>query len=312
MSGITVIGGANIDIQGYPFAGLVPADSNPGRVTVSYGGVGRNIAENLARLGLTTRLITVFGTDAFSTGMRENLAALGIDTSSSMVLDGQRSSVYLCTLARDRSLYVAIADMQAIDQMGPEWIDLHQDAIAGSQLCVVDANLSQQTLERIARIGGGVRLLLDPVSETKAVRAAGVVGSFYAVKPNVREAEVLSGIRIVEDDDLSRAADELHRRGTSLVFISLGRRGLYFSGQNGRGFAAAHTEGVEVRNVSGAGDAAGAALAWGIARGLTPAQLGRTAVAAASLTTAVEQTVDPFISADTLSQLAGRVRITEA
>ena len=49
---IAVVGGANMDIGGFPSAALVPGDSNPGQVRMSVGGVGRNIAENAARLGL--------------------------------------------------------------------------------------------------------------------------------------------------------------------------------------------------------------------------------------------------------------------
>ena len=44
-----VIGGANIDIHGAPAATLNMGDSNPGTVRLSPGGVGRNIAENMAR-----------------------------------------------------------------------------------------------------------------------------------------------------------------------------------------------------------------------------------------------------------------------
>ena len=50
-----VVGGVNVDIGGRSFAPLVEADSNPGAVTVSLGGVGRNIAHNLALLGTDVR-----------------------------------------------------------------------------------------------------------------------------------------------------------------------------------------------------------------------------------------------------------------
>jgi pseudouridine kinase len=50
---IGIIGGINIDIEGAPFKKLKYQDSNPGKIRLSYGGVGRNIAENLARLGET-------------------------------------------------------------------------------------------------------------------------------------------------------------------------------------------------------------------------------------------------------------------
>ena len=60
---IAVVGGANMDIGGFPDGRLRLEDSNPGRVHLSVGGVGRNIAENAARLGLDVSLISAIGGD---------------------------------------------------------------------------------------------------------------------------------------------------------------------------------------------------------------------------------------------------------
>ena len=60
---VVVVGGVNLDIGGRSLAKLVPEDSNPGQVRTSLGGVGRNIAHNMALLGLDVRLLTAFGDD---------------------------------------------------------------------------------------------------------------------------------------------------------------------------------------------------------------------------------------------------------
>jgi len=52
---VLVVGGANVDLQGIAFSAFVPGDSNPGRIFSRLGWVGRNIAENCARLGLSHR-----------------------------------------------------------------------------------------------------------------------------------------------------------------------------------------------------------------------------------------------------------------
>ncbi|MEI8181049.1 PfkB family carbohydrate kinase, partial [Aestuariivirga sp.] len=64
MPRVIVIGGANVDIKGRSRGSFVAGTSNPGEVTVSAGGVGRNIAENLARLGISVSLVTALGQDA--------------------------------------------------------------------------------------------------------------------------------------------------------------------------------------------------------------------------------------------------------
>ena len=62
---ISIVGGANMDIIGFPSDKLIIKDSNPGQVKVVLGGVGRNIRENLVRLGVETKLISAVGSDVY-------------------------------------------------------------------------------------------------------------------------------------------------------------------------------------------------------------------------------------------------------
>ena len=60
---VLVIGAAGTDIIGRAAASLHSGTSNPGQVRMCYGGVARNVAENLVRLGTETLLITAVGDD---------------------------------------------------------------------------------------------------------------------------------------------------------------------------------------------------------------------------------------------------------
>ena len=82
---IVVVGGVNMDIGAVSHAPLVARDSNPGRVTTSLGGVGRNIAHNLCLLGEHVSMVTVLGQDSFAQSVRENAAAIGLDLTHSAV-----------------------------------------------------------------------------------------------------------------------------------------------------------------------------------------------------------------------------------
>ena len=62
----TVVGAANIDIGGVAADNLVPHDSNPGKVRLTHGGVGRNIAHNMRLLGIGAKLITALGDDLYA------------------------------------------------------------------------------------------------------------------------------------------------------------------------------------------------------------------------------------------------------
>ena len=307
---VTVIGGTNVDIQGFPAAELRRFDSNPGRVRISSGGVARNIAENLAKLGETVRFMTSFGSDAFARQIRDELDSAGVDCSSSRSAEGENSSVYLCVLDNAGRLDVAVADMQAIEAIDPAWIDERSEVITGADLCVVDTNLRAETIEHLVHTYPGIPMLLDTVSHAKASRAARCVGGFAAIKPNLAEAEVLSGISIGSDVALDQAAGILHQRGAGLLFISLGSRGVYFSQiGNAAVKGIALTRGIPPVNVSGAGDALTAAVAYGMVRGDRIEQIARFAVAAADITAQSPETVNRAISAEAISELSGRIRI---
>lgn len=92
---IVGIGAANVDIMGESAARLVMEDSNPGTLSVSVGGVTRNVCENTARLGLPTRLITTVGEDMYGEKIRSWCRECGIATDSFITLPGKNSSSYV-------------------------------------------------------------------------------------------------------------------------------------------------------------------------------------------------------------------------
>ena len=98
MAKITVVGGINIDIEGSPFEKLKYHDSNPGRINLAFGGVGRNIAENAARLGGDVAMVSVIGDDQMGKAAKMELEDLGVDTSCIRTLQGRNSAMYLSIL----------------------------------------------------------------------------------------------------------------------------------------------------------------------------------------------------------------------
>ena len=118
---IFVIGGVNMDIAGTPDAALRTGDSNPGRVTMTPGGVGRNIAENMCRLGRQVSLVTVLGSDPYADAVREHSRNVGIDLSRSFTDPMGRTSTYLCLNEQNGDLHAAVRDVP----LGGKTIDPH-------------------------------------------------------------------------------------------------------------------------------------------------------------------------------------------
>ena len=295
-----VVGAANIDIGGFSAGRLAMEDSNPGRIVLSAGGVGRNIACNLARLGVQTHLIAALGTDAFADLVRADCDRAGVDATSSFVFEGAASSAYLFIADAGGEMRLAINDMDICRRLTPEALCERLDLLNSMDAVVVDANLSAEALSYLAR-HVKVPLLADAVSTAKAPRLAGALEKLWAIKPNAIEAEVLTGIPVHDADSAARAALRLVSLGARRAFVTLGERGVCCA----EGTRAIHLPGRSARlvNATGAGDAFTAALAWGATRGLSLEDCAVAGLAAAALAVESMEAVNPEMSPEKLAEL---------
>jgi pseudouridine kinase len=286
---ITVVGGANTDVIGIPDGRFSFRDSNPGHVRVSVGGVGRNIAENLARLGATTRLVTAFGDDDRGHGLAAQCAAAGIDIGFSIHPSGVPGSRYVAILDNAGDLAAAVNDMRALAELTPEKLDPR--AFDGADAVVLDTNLAASTIARAAELAGDVPLVLDPVSTAKAPAARPILGRLAALKPNLREAEELSRAA-----GHVGAAERLLEMGVGRVFVTMGSEGVYCAAL-GESLTLAPAR-VEVLNATGAGDAFTAGVAWGTATGMGLRETAEWARALSVLAVQSERSVSELVTFD--------------
>ncbi len=242
---ICVIGGANVDI-GARAAGLfVAGDSNPGTITVAPGGVGRNIAHNLALLGDSVRLVTVFGDDGFGRMLRESCTATGMDLGLSQTVSGARNACFVSVNGSDGELFGGVSDMAITGLMTPEWLESRLHAINDADAVVADANLPAETLSML--VGCCLPpLYIDAVSSAKGARLREALSAPrlpgagpITVKCNRIEAEVLgtSGLS-----------------GVARLVVSLGSEGLEII-EDGETLTIPPLPAVGIVNTTGAGDA---------------------------------------------------------
>ena len=277
---VFVIGGVNMDIAGTPEAELRTGDSNPGCVTMSPGGVGRNIAENLCRLGRRVSLVTVLGNDAYADAIREHSRNVGIDLSFSFADPLGRTSTYLCLNERNGDLHAAVSDMAICSQLTPEKLEPLLPEINRGELLIADANLPEATLGWIAE-HVRIPIAADPVSAAKALRLRPLLSRLVFLKPNLQEAELLTGFAPGTAGSCSRIADALHALGVSRVFLSLGARGVW--ADDGKEGELIPCFSGPIVNTSGCGDAFVAAAADAFLHGLGTMECARRGLAAASI-----------------------------
>lgn len=268
---ITVIGGANVDIQGKPEHNLIMNDSNPGGIRTSLGGVARNIAENIVKLGLSTRLITAIGQDSDGHMIKENALSNNLDMDDSLMVNDKRTSTYLYILDEKGDMVVAISDMEITKSLDESFLKTKVQKINKSEYTVIDANLLEESIHYLTEKLDHTKLILDTVSTTKAMRAKEVIHKFYAIKPNRIEAEALLGKKLITHEDIIEAGNEFLSMGIEKVLITLGIEGVYYADKDTSFFRKPVM--ITPINVTGAGDAFTAGLVYGLSHKLKPKDL---------------------------------------
>jgi len=292
-----VVGGVNIDIGGRSLAPLVARDSNPGKVRLSLGGVGRNIAHNMSLLGLDVRFLTAFGDDVYAQRIAASCGELGIDVSHALQVPGGATPTYLFLNDCDGDMALAMSDMEICERITPKYLAANLTLLNNAQLVVADTNIPASSLVYLAE-HCTAPIFADPVSTAKAGKLKPILGKLHTIKPNRMEAELLSGVKITDEDSLREAAKTLLATGLHRVFISLGTDGVFAADRKEMRWQPCFR--AEMRNATGAGDAFMAALAWAYLEGTDLAQTAKAAAAAAAIAVEGSETINPVLSAETV------------
>ena len=288
---VCVIGGSNIDIEGYPNQKLLLGDSNPGVVKTSLGGVGRNIAENLARLGIQTKLLSVVGNDAHGKRVLDHAKAIGLDMDDALIVD-EPTSTYLCVLDEHREMHVGIACMDILQRLDIAYIQKHEEIIQNAAFCVVDTNLPEILAYIVTHFD--VPFVLDTVSAAKAARAKDLLKHFHTIKPNKIEAEVLSGISIQTEQDLREVGRYFIDQGVQHCFITMGAEGVYYKTKHSEGIISSPK--MDMVSATGAGDAFVAGLVYGLYHEKEVEDEVKFAIGASRMAIRSADTINPDIS----------------
>lgn len=288
---ILVLGASVYDIFGFAHQNYKSHDSNPGCVKVSFGGVCRNIAENMAKLGLNTKLISIMGNDEKGRSILQHAKTVGLDMSNSLILDGESTPTYMAILNENGEMESAIVDMNITDKITEEFIDSKADIIKNAEYMVLDSD-NPTILEYIlTKYKGCTKFILDPVSAAKVSKVKHLISKFHTIKPNRHEAECLCGFKIESYDDVRKAGRHFLDLGITNVFISLDSEGMYFNDGTEEGIIKAPD--VKVVNVTGAGDSCVAGIGYGYMNNLGIRDTLKYAIAMSVVTISHEDTIYP-------------------
>jgi len=194
---VVVIGGAAHDITGKCLTNLVQGCSTSGQVAQTCGGVARNIAEALQRLGLNPLLISVVGDDDAGGSILRRAEQIGISTRGIQKINGCRTGIYFSLLDEKGDLVNAIVDMAIFtEKITPEYVNRFLPEISSSKMVVMDGNLSLETMDFLCKKCKefGIPLWFDPTSIRNSIKIvqANLLSYVTFISPNFGELKAIS------------------------------------------------------------------------------------------------------------------------
>lgn len=252
---VLCIGGINLDRKLKAMQALHSGSSNPCFASESPGGVARNVAENLARLGLQVSLCGHVGRDAAAQALLEPLQELGVDTRSCIVSETGSTGSYTAVLDAQGQMVMGMADMALTELLSPELLESTLYA-QSAKLWMADMNLPASSLAWFSQEAHAreQQLVMLAVSEPKMNRLPSDLCGVDTLVLNGGELAALG----LPQDEIHAAFAKLHAAGLQRLVVTFGERGVQCieTGQ-------AHAQHVmpelpsefHVVDVSGAGDA---------------------------------------------------------
>jgi pseudouridine kinase len=299
---VIVIGAAGLDMVGRITGEPETGTSVPANIRVAWGGVARNVAENLARLGESVYLLSAIGEDFAGEALLRTLVESGVETSRIRRMPGVSTGAYLAVVDPHGELRLALDDMHAMETIDVAWLETQADLFDDCAMVFVDANLSAAAMRFIFQLAHRkhIPVAADPVSRTLASRLKPHLRDLALVTPNAREAGVLLGRELNPHapDDAVMAARDLVAAGVSCALISLDELGVAYADAEGGGHIPARR--TPIIDPTGAVDAQIAAVLFGRLNDIPLDESVRLGVAAAALTLRSAHTVVPDLTVEKL------------
>lgn len=295
MNKIYVIGGANIDIFARCYEDIIIRDSNPSSMTMSFGGVGHNIANNLVNLKEEIYFISCFSDDYFGKMLYDACAKVGFDMCYSFFNNAYPSSMYLAIMDKNSDMYLASSDMRIVENIKYEDFSFLEDIIDEDDYLVIDTNLSQEVINSLYRNIKGIKVT-DAISANKVFKVKDNLQYIDILKLNLIEAETLLKHKLDDDAKIVAALRTLKAKGSKEVLITT-RNGAYLASDKIYYFEHDAYD-RDVKNTTGAGDAFLAAYTYACKNHFDVNKRVCFALAQAVLTVRSIETVAPLTVQD--------------
>jgi pseudouridine kinase len=294
-------GAAHLDLGARALRPVRPGTSNPVEIVTGLGGVARNVAATLGRLGVPVALVSRLGRDEAAETVLAGAAAFGVDLSFASRSDTRPTARYIAVLEPTGEMAVAVADMAIYDEMTPEIVGPALPALRDRAVWLLDTNLPRDTIAAIldARPAGTIGAV-EAVSTPKAEKLRGLLDRIDLLFVNADEAATLA-----DTTEPEAAARVLAAAGVGTVVVNLGPAGAGLLADGA--WTTAPAAPAAIVDVTGAGDGSVGGYLCGLLAGRSPADCLRLGRAAAALALESADAVPRDLDLATLFARAGMV-----
>jgi pseudouridine kinase len=195
-SKILVIGGAAVDLSFVASRDVILKESNiASQRTTSAGGVGRNMAESIARLSSDSRIVfaSVVGNDDDGVQLKRSLQSVGVNVDHVLVSPLHATATYCSFLSRNGQLECAMASMSIFDSVSKPF----ELGPVSPSVVLFDCNFSSEFMLRqiqaLLSLNKHLHVWVEPTSQSKAARCVASLkaGLVYGIAPNEAEFDEL-------------------------------------------------------------------------------------------------------------------------
>lgn len=227
---IICVGGANIDSKMILENNVKLYTSNPVSEEVSVGGIARNIAENLGRLGRKVSLMSIIGNDENGRFLFSQSTPFMIMNHTQIIVN-ERTGRYTAVIQKDGELIVGLADMSICKRMDANWIDFNRSHLLSAKFVVADTNIMQSAFEQLITISKetGMRLIICGVTAAKMSRIPSNIQGVYLVIANVSESQAYLK---TNETDLYNIVKLWLKKGVSNVIVTSSTSAVGYGHQN--------------------------------------------------------------------------------
>ncbi len=268
--GIVVIGTTFMDVKGYPLDRYIPAGRNAGRVAEVHGGVSRNIAEDMANVGLRPTFVSSVDESGLSADIIARLDACGCDTTYVRSCD-DGLGMWLAIFDETGDVVASISRRSNLSSMERSLVEEGDKIISQADtVCIeydVDAPILERTLDLAERYGKQVFAVVSNM--TIACERRDLLHKVSCLVCNQQEAGILLSCDLEDatpSQMLAVLVERLPQAGPQSMVVTMGAQGSVFAGMDGQA-GNCPAQKVEVVDTTGAGDAFFAGVAVGLTYG---------------------------------------------